>query len=72
MKKTFTVENLDCAHCAGLIEEKVKKIPGVKAASLNFLTLKLNVEAEEADFPGIQKKIKKAAARIEPDCSIVF
>ncbi len=72
MKKVFKVEDLDCAHCAALIEEGVKKIPGVQNASLNFIAQRLNVEAEEADFPEIMKQIKKTAKKIEPDCSIIF
>ena len=72
MKKVFKVEDLDCAHCAGLIEDAVKKIAGVKDASLNFMMMKLSVEAEEADFPRIQKEIKKVAKKVEPDCTIVF
>lgn len=70
MKKTFKVENLDCAHCAALIEEGVKKIDGVQNASLNFFAQRLIVEAEEENFPDIIKKIKKTAKKIEPDCSI--
>ncbi len=72
MKKVFKVKDLDCAHCAGLIEDAVKKISGVEAASLNFMMMNLSVEAEEAEFPRIQKEIKKAAKKIEPDCTIVF
>lgn len=72
MKKVFKVKDLDCAHCAGLIEDAVKKISGVEAASLNFMMMNLSVEAEEAEFPRIQKEIKKVAKKIEPDCTIVF
>ena len=72
MKKVFKIEDLDCAHCAGLIEDGVKKISGVKAANLNFMLMWLSVEAEETDFPRIQKEIKKLARKIEPDCTIVF
>ena len=72
MKKVFKIEDLDCAHCAGLIEDGVKKIAGVKAANLNFMLMRLSVEAEETDFPRIQKEIKKLARKIEPDCTIVF
>ncbi len=72
MKKTFKVENLDCAHCAALIEEGVQKISGVQHASLNFIAQRLVVEAEEDDFPAIIKNIKKTVKKIEPDCSIEF
>ena len=72
MKKVFKIEDLDCAHCAGIIEQKVRKIPGVKEANLNFMLLKLSVEAEAEDFPAIQKEIKKIAKKVEPDCCVIF
>ncbi len=72
MKKVFKVENLDCAHCAALIEEGVRKISGVENASLNFIAQRLSVEAEEENFPEIIKNIKKTVKKIEPDCSIEF
>ncbi len=47
MKKTFAIEGMHCASCALNIEKAVKKISGIKSASVNFATKKLYVEAEE-------------------------
>ena len=37
VKKTFLLEDLDCAHCAAKIEDAVSKIDGVEKATVNFL-----------------------------------
>ena len=29
MKKSFKLENLDCAACAAKMEEAIKKVPGI-------------------------------------------
>ena len=39
MKKTFALEDLDCANCAAKMEEGIKKIPGVNDATVSFMTL---------------------------------
>lgn len=70
MRKTYQILDLDCADCAAKIEKSIQKIPGVKNASVGFLTRRLVIEADEADFEEILKKARKAARKVEPDCSI--
>lgn len=70
MKKTYLLEDLCCANCAAAIERGVAKIDGVSSASVNFLTTKLVVEAEEANYEEIYKKIKKVVKKTEPDVTL--
>ncbi len=42
MKYTCTLENLNCAHCAGKIEAKTAETEGFEKVSFNFATKKLN------------------------------
>ena len=72
MKKTFKVNDLDCAHCAAKLEEAIKKIPGVNDAAMNFLAQKLMVEAEDSQFDAIMKEVVKVCKKVEPDCEIVL
>ena len=72
MKKTFDLEELDCAHCAAKMEDAIKKIDGVIYASISFMTQKLTIEADEKDFDKILKMAQKAIKRIEPDCRIIL
>lgn len=70
MKKKFDLEDLDCANCAMKMENAIKKIEGVKDASVSFMTQKLTVDAEDERFDAIMKEIVKTCKRVEPDCVI--
>ena len=71
MKKTFKMVDLDCANCAAKMEEAIKKIDGVTNASVNFMTQKMTIEADDAKFDAIVKEAVKVCKKIEPDCEIV-
>ena len=71
MKKTYMLEDLDCANCAAKMEEAVKKIDGVKFASVNFLAQKMTLEADDEAFDDILKKAIKTIKRVEPDCRVI-
>ena len=36
MKKVYTIENLDCAHCGAKIEGLIADMQGIESAVLNF------------------------------------
>ena len=46
MKKTYKID-VDCANCANKMEQAAKNTAGVKDATVNLMTLKMNVEFEE-------------------------
>ena len=71
MKKTYILEDLDCAHCAGLIEESVGKLPGVSKSVVTLLTQKLVVEVEDDKADGLVKEIKKIVKKYEPDVEVI-
>jgi copper chaperone CopZ len=72
MKKVFKLEELDCAHCAAKMQTAISKIDGVKSVSINFLMLKMTLEADDAVFDEVLAKAQKAIKKIEPDCRIVL
>ena len=72
MKKKFKMENLDCAHCAAKMEEKIKKIDGVNDASISFMTQKLVIDADDARFDEIMKEVVEKVSKVEPDCRILL
>ena len=72
MRKTFELEDLDCANCAAKMAEKIRKIDGVTFADVNFLTQKMTVEADDSEFDSIMKKAVKVCRRVEPDCRIIL
>lgn len=67
MKKNFRLEGLDCANCAAKIESAVQALPGVTAATLNFMTTKLSLEADDALFDQIVEQTKGIVKKLEPD-----
>lgn len=70
MIRTFKLTDLDCPVCAGKVQDAIAAIDGVKSARVDFLVLKLTIEAEEEDFPRILKAARKAVRKVEPDCEI--
>lgn len=70
MKKKFKLIDLDCANCAAKMEEGIKKISGVKDASVSFMTQKLVLEADDDMFDEIMKEVVAVCAKVEPDCKI--
>ena len=70
MKKTYKIE-VDCANCANKMEEAAQKTPGVKNATVNFMTLKMNVEFEEGQEPkSVMQQVRKNCKRVEDACEI--
>ncbi len=72
MKKTFKLDELDCAHCAAKMEIAISKIDGVREAKISFMTQKLTIDADEKDFDSIIKAAQRAIKKIEPDCRIIL
>lgn len=67
MKKTFALEELDCANCAAKLERAVAKIEGVRSVTVSFLTQKLTLEADDGQFDEIFEQVVKTFRKIEPD-----
>lgn len=71
MKKSFMLEDLDCANCAAKMEAAIRKIDGVTDVSVNFIAQKLTLEAPDERFDEVLKAAVKAIRRVEPDCRVV-
>ena len=70
MKKTYKIE-VDCAHCANLMEQATGKIDGVAAATINYFAQKMTVEFQDGADPRlVMQNVLKACRKIEPDCEI--
>lgn len=71
MKKIINVEDLDCANCALKVENGIKKLEGVKDASVSFIQQRMTIETEDGvDFDELLKRVKKLCRKIEPDMVI--
>ncbi|MBR6616261.1 MAG: heavy metal translocating P-type ATPase, partial [Oscillospiraceae bacterium] len=63
MKLIFSIENLDCAHCAAEIERKIQELEEIESASLSFATKQLHIVV--SDENGILERIQHAADMVE-------
>lgn len=70
MKKKFKLTDLDCANCAAKMEDAIKKIDGVKEATVSFMTQKLTIEADEDQFEWIMDQVAEVCRKVDPDCVI--
>ncbi len=63
------LENLHCSHCANQIETKIKNLPHIRSAKLNFLEKKIMVVSSETsqDDETIFDQIRNIVSLIEPD-----
>lgn len=71
MRKSFKLQDLDCANCAAKMENGIKGIDGVQSATVSFMTQKLVLEADDDRFNDILDEAQRVCAKIEPDCVIL-
>ena len=69
MKKRFKCE-IDCAACADKVAEAIRGIDGVQDASINFMTQKFILEADDARFDDILNEAIRVGKKIESDFSV--
>lgn len=71
MKKTFMLEELDCANCAQKMENGIRKVDGVEACTVTFMTKKMVIEGEESKFDTILHEAKRIIKKLEPDVVLI-
>lgn len=71
MRKVYKIEDLCCANCAAKIEDGINKLDGVNRASVNFLTQKFTLDADDERFDEIFDASRKIFRKIEPDATII-
>ncbi len=70
MRKTYKIE-VDCANCANLMEEAVKKVDGISHAVVNFIAQKLIIDFEDgADESEVMHNALKKCKKIDSDFEI--
>ena len=72
MKKTYKLEDLDCANCAAKMEDAIRKLDGVTNASVSFIMQKMTIEAADDRFDQILKDVLKTIKKVEPDCRVIL
>ena len=65
MKNTFKLDGLECANCAAKMEAAIKKLDGVSSATVNFMTAKMVIEAEDDKMVKVLEAAEKIIKKIE-------
>lgn len=72
MKIKAKLHDLCCANCAAKIEEKISKLDGVESVTVNFLTEKMILVADENKLADIKAQAEKIIHKIEPEVEIEY
>lgn len=54
------------------MENAINALDGVQSATVSFMMQRLTIEADDAQFDDIIKKVVKVCKKIEPDCVILL
>ena len=71
IKKTYRLEEIDCAHCAAKMEDGIRKLNGVNSVSVNFFAQKLILDAEDSQFEEILAQAQKVISKVDSNCRII-
>lgn len=71
-KKTFKMEDLDCANCARKMQDAIVKLDGIGSCDINFMMQKMTLEYEADNEAKIFKAVAKCIRKVEPDCTVIF
>ncbi|MDL2218030.1 cation transporter [Christensenellaceae bacterium OttesenSCG-928-M15] len=66
MQKKFRLEGLDCANCAAKIEKEVKALDGVTDVTVNAMTAKMILDADDGKMEEIIKTAEIIIKKHEP------
>ena len=70
MKKTFLLEDLDCANCAAKIETAINELENVSSASVSFMSQKLVLEAPDDKFEEVLNNVEKVIKKLYADITL--
>lgn len=72
MRKTFELENLECANCAAKMERDISRFPEVKKCTVTFMTSRMSLTVEDsADLNDVLDRAQRVMRSYEKDCTIV-
>ena len=72
MRKTYELENLECANCAAKMERDISAFPEVKKCTITFMTSRMSITInDDADLDDVLDRAEKVMRSYEKDCTIV-
>ena len=71
MKKSYRIA-VDCANCARKIEENVRAMEGVQSIRINFMTLRMTLEAPDDRFDEVLKNVIAKGKAVDSDFEVLI
>ena len=71
MERIFTLQNLNCANCASVIEEKLIQLESVSAATFTIGTKQLRITSTLEDMGALQEQIQAVCDATEDGVVVV-
>ena len=71
MERIFTLQNLNCANCASVIEEKLNQLESVSAATFTIGTKQLRITSTVEDTDALQEEIQAVCDATEDGVVVV-
>lgn len=70
MKKNIRLEGLDCAVCAGKMEDAINKLEGVDSCRISYMTQRMILDVAEESFDSVMAASEKIIHDLEPEVII--
>ena len=71
MRKSYKLDEIDCANCALKLEDAIRKLEGGQDAKVNFMTQKMTLVADDERFGAVLDDVCALVAKMEPDCEVI-
>ncbi len=72
MRKSFNLENLECANCAAKMERDISAFPEVSKCTITFMTSRMSLTVTDGtDWNDLLDRAQKVMKSYEKDCTIV-
>ena len=72
MRKSYQLEDLECANCAAKMEKDISAFPEVKKCTITFMTSRMSITVEDdANLDDVLDRAQKVMHSYEKDCTIV-
>lgn len=72
MRKTYALEDLDCANCAAKMETLINKLPGVEKATVTFMTSRLSLTVpDDTDLAVLLPQVQKEIHKVDSHCKLI-
>ncbi len=70
MKRAYKLQGELCGNCAAKIQDKISKMNGVNAASVNFMTMRFRLDADDGSYAELLEASKRVFSDVEPSCTV--